>query len=55
MARKLPVQVGLEPDTLEDVDELADERGISRSQLIREATRNEVQKHADDSNGGENA
>lgn len=43
MARKVQVQVGIEPDNLERIDEAAQNRGVSRAQFIREATRQELQ------------
>lgn len=44
MGDKRRVHVGLEPDTIEKVDEQAEKRGVSRSAYIREATRKELQR-----------
>ena len=43
MAPKTQVEVGFEPDNLERIESAAEDRGVSRAQFIREATRQELQ------------
>lgn len=51
MAPKTQVEVGFEPENLDAIDDAAEDRGVSRAQFIREATRQELQAFGGEDGG----